>query len=489
MRETSRPYRHLLLFRLLGFAGALVVFTLAPPNESVAGGLFSKFGKKEKKVAKTAPAPTPTTKSRPFQSALAPKRRPSPAPAIRALPVAAGEVPDSPPPLDSLPPVARSRPDQIRIFVLGDSQGLLPFGEELQRELVGRDYEVLFHAVKNGTPYFWNGRWPSPVLTRIYEPAAAVEQCGRWSEVSMPPLSVAAYVAAYDPDIFVFQAGTNFEEDLASESTQGIVGLIKTSLLEATSRGARVLWIGPPDARDDVKPVEFQDRATATLRGALAAVSQEQGFDCFFNSRPVCPIPNDSNGDGEHPSNETGRLWGGAAALWAAESIERWRCDEMLRPPGGPPATPVSRLFSGRLDEAGGTTLSSLEVELELIAKSDPGDIRTLSYTDAFSVYQYRLRKARALEPPLSQMGVTIDPATDEATIYILHWVVHNNGSGPRATAVAGRGIGQVVSMRITPLNGHPLAGPLATMPQFNDFNDFLAPVFLAANFPEERSF
>ena len=33
------------------------------------------------------------------------------------------------------------------------------------------------------------------------------------------------------------------------------------SLAEAGSRGAKVLWIGPPDARDDVKSVEFQDRA------------------------------------------------------------------------------------------------------------------------------------------------------------------------------------------------------------------------------------
>ena len=33
-----------------------------------------------------------------------------------------------------------------------------------------------------------------------------------------------------------------------------------------------------------------------------------------------------------------------------------------------------------------------------------------------------------------------------------------------------------------------PLGPPLATMTQFNDFSDFLAPVFLAANFLEERS-
>ena len=485
MREILRPHRHPLPFRRLGFAGALVIFALAPPGAAEAGGLFSKFGRKDKKVAKTSPAPT--AKPNRFQSVLTPKRRPTAPPVVRALPVTPGEIPEVFLSTGSPTPVERSRPDQIRVFVLGDSQGILPFGEELQRELVGRGFEVLFHAVKNGTPYFWNGRWPSPVLTRVYEPAAAPVGAGRWSEVSMRPLSVATYVESYDPDVFVFQAGTNFENDLASQHTGGIVGMIGTSLLEATSRGAKVLWIGPPDARDDVRSVEHQDRSVATLRHALAPLSEEQGFDCFFDSRPVCPISNDTGGDGEHPTNANGRIWGAAAAVWVAESIERWRCDDALRPLGGPPATPVTRLLTKRLDEASASARPTLEVELELVAKSDPGDIRTLSYTDAFSVHQYRLRDAGSLQPTLSEMGVTIDPATDEATIHVLHWAVHNDGTGPRATAVAGRGIGQIVSMRLSPLAGHPLGEPLSTMPQFNDFNDFLAPIFLASDFLEER--
>lgn len=465
----------------LGFS----LLSCAAAPEVFAGGLFSKFGKKERKVAKPAPKPRP----RPSAGVLAPAPRLPKRPPARPEPPAPGGRPRTPLVAGTLAPVPRSRPDQIRIFVLGDSQGLLPFGETLQRELAGRDYEVLFHAVKNGTPYFWNGRWPSPVLTRIYEPAASPEQCGRWAEVSIAPLPVAAYVESYDPDVFVFQAGTNFEEDLASEHTEGISGLIAASLFEATSRGAKILWIGPPDARDDVKPVEFQDRAAATLRAALAAVSQEQGFDGFFDSRPVCPIPNGTGGDGEHPSNETGRLWGAAAAAWVSESIERWRCEDALRPPGGAPATPVTRLLSSRFGDAAGAGLPALDVELELVAKSNPGDIRTLSYTDAFSVYRYRLRKAGALRPSLSRWGVEVDPATDEATIHVLHWAVHNNGSGPRATSVSARGVGQVVPMRIRPLDSDPLSAPLATMPRFDDFDDFLAPVFLAADFLEERSF
>lgn len=485
MREAARPFEFSHPVRLVPLAVALIFLAGFQASELEAGGLFSKFGKKEKKVVKTPSSP----KRKPFQSFITPLPRTPPPPPKPSTHYQASRLPRATPVTGNLVPVERSNPEQLRVFILGDSQGLLPFGEQLQRDLVGQGYEVLFHAVKNGTPYFWNGRWPSPVLTRIFEPAATPEQCGRWTEVSMSPLPVAAYIESYDPDIFIFQAGTNFEEDLASNYTQGIVGLIDTSLREAASRGAKVLWIGPPDARDNVKTVEFQDRATATLRTTLSAISLEQGFDCFFDSRPVCPIPNDIGGDGEHPTDETGRLWGTAAAAWVDDSIERWRCDEQLRPPGGSISTPVTRLLTSRLEGAASATVPSIKVELELVAKSNPGDIRTLSYTDAFSVFQYRLRNAAALRTPLTEWGVTIDPATNEATIYVLHWAVHNNGTGPRATSVSARPIGEVLTMRICPITGHPLGETLATMPQFNDFDDFLAPLFLTENLLEERSF
>jgi hypothetical protein len=43
--------------------------------------------------------------------------------------------------------------------------------------------------------------------------------------------------------------------------------------------------------------------------------------------------------------------------------------------------------------------------------------------------------------------------------------------------------------MRISPLSEHPLNGPLGTMTQFNDFDDFLAPIFVASNLLEERAY
>jgi hypothetical protein len=455
-----------------------VILSSAVPAR--AEGLFQKRSERQVKTVKPP-------KPKPFQSLFGPKKSEP----LRAIPIETRAMPNAEAPLLSgtLTPVPRSRPDQLRIFILGDSQSLLPFGTELQKTLVAAGHEVLFHGVKNGTPYFWQGKWTSPVLTRLYEPASVPEACGRWSEVSMQPRSIADYVASYDPDVFLFQAGTNFEEDLAGDYTAGILGLIDTSLREAGSRGAKVLWIGQPDARDDVKDAAFQERAVTTLRAALATTGASQGYDPFFDSRTVCPIPEGTPGDGEHPTDEVGKAWGLAAGSWVLEQLHRWQCDGTLQRSAQPATTPVTQLLTSKLQTPATTPARSFEAEFELVAKSDPGDIATLPYTDAFSVYRYRLRQPTVHLPQLLDFGLPVDLSKGEPSIYVLHWAVHNDGHGPRATKVTSRQIGETYAMRICPLSEHPLNEPLGTMTQFNDFDDFLAPIFVASNFLEERSF
>lgn len=485
MIDRSRPafHRHLRFAWLYAVATALVV-SMAGPDTGFAEGFFQKRSERQAKIAKPP-------KPKPFQSIFGPKKSEpvraipieTPAPVLPA-PVAA--APFSPGALSAIP---RTRPDQLRVFVLGDSQSLLPFGSELQKTLVAAGHEVLFHGVKNGTPYFWQGKWTSPVLTRVFEPAAVPEACGRWSEVSMVPRSITEYVATYDPDVFIIQAGTNFEEDLASDYTAGILGLIDTSLREATSRGAKVLWIGPPDARDDVKDTAYQDRAVTTLRAALTTTGAAQGSDPFFDSRPVCPIPEGTPGDGEHPTDEAGKAWGIAAGQWAAAQIEQWRHQGRLQR-AAPAVTPVSSMTSlSSAPPAAVAPARSFEAEFELVAKSDPGDISTLPYTDAFSVYRYRLRQPTVYLPQLLEFGLPVDLSKGEPSIYVLHWAVHNDGRGPRATKVTSRQVGETYAMRICPLSEHPLGKPVGTMTQFNDFNDLLAPMFVATNLAEERAF
>lgn len=388
---------------------------------------------------------------------------------------------------EPLPPVAKRDPNQTRIFILGDSQSQTSFGPEFQKRLVDAGYEVFFHGVKNGTPFFWGGRWRSPVLTRLYDPASSPGEGGRFKNVSMRPRSVRDYVEAYDPDIFLFQAGTNFENVLAQENVTAISERILEYTRIAASRGARVLWIGPPDARDNVRSVKAQDRASATLRAALSEISEFQGYPCFFDSRPVCPISNDTRGDGEHPTHKGGIAWAGEAAGWVDDSISRLRCDENLRAAGESDISPASHFLTRPGDEETNGAADAIAMELELVAKSDPGDIRTLPYTDAFAVYQYRRCNTDENRPELAESGGTPDESSP--LIYVLHWAVHNNGTGPRATRIASRKEGEVYPMQLLPLAGHPLRDALGTMTQFNDFDDLLAPVFLTTGFLEERAY
>jgi hypothetical protein len=400
---------------------------------------------------------------------------------------------------DELKPVAgppeKRNPDQIRIFVLGDSQSQTSFGPEFQKRLVDAGHEVFFHGVKNGTPYFWGGKWRSPVLTRQYSPASSPGEGGRFKDVSMKPRSVSDYVASVDPDIFVFQAGTNFENILAGEDVNEIERLIGEYTQIAASRGARVLWIGPPDARDNVRSVKKQDKASATLRSALGAISEAQGYSCFFDSRPVCPITNDTGGDGEHPTHQGGIAWAVETARWVDDSISRLRCDGNLRSKKESGTTPTPHFLTQQGFDETAILANALSMKLQLVAKSDPGDIRTFPYTDAFSVYRYTLQNTAEVLPSLTKIGLAASPDlvggtdTSASTIYVLHWAVHNDGNGPRATQVASWKVGGIHDMQLVPLAGHPLKDALGTMTQFNDFDDWLAPIFVSTRFLEEREY
>ena len=445
----------------------------------IAGGLFSK--KKPLPTRGGNVEPAKKTGNPSFIQRVNPSRR-----AILSV---------SPPPTRPIPapsfsgpltPVTRRDPDQIRVFVLGDSQLLTSFGPEFQKKLAAGGFEVLMHGVKNGTPYFWEGKWPSPVLTSVFDPASVPGEGGNSREFAMHPRAIREYVEVFDPDIFVFQAGTNFEVDLAGQNDIAVGEMIAEALETAGMNGAAVLWIGPPDARDDVRSVDLQDRAEFTLRTVLCGVTERQGYDCFFASRPVCLIPNGSSGDGEHHTHERGIEWATVAAKWVQHSIESMNCDDMLRPVGGS-GSPMTRLFSEQMDDER-TLEQAINMQLRLLAKSDPGDIGTLPYTDAFSVFQYELENADAIGPDLARRGLQVNAASGKSIIYVLHWSVHNDGAGPRPTRITSREIGQSYMMPLYPLASHPLEKALGTMVQFNDFNDFDAPVYIAANFVEESS-
>lgn len=404
-------------------------------------------------------------------------------------------LPPSAPPAISSPssPPEKKGGGKTRVFVLGDSQSLFPFAEELQRSLVSAGYEVAYEAVKNGTPYFWQGKWPSPILTRIYQPASSLEECGRWQDTSQVPRSISDYVSSYNPEVFIFQAGTNFEEDLAGSYPQGVVKLIQNSLDQAMAGGARVLWIGPPDARDDVRSPEAQDRSVATLRSALAKVSSAQNGLCFLDSRPLCPMPNDASGDGEHSSFSAGRQWGIEAGAWAVDAISQWRKSGLLQ--STPSTTPPQKsggalqLFTAKLKEKKASNKHALTLQLELMAKSDPGDVSTISYTDAFSIYRYRVLGPANQLTRLEELGVARPKDGQGPIIQVLHWTTHNDGFGPRMTRIGNSRIGDTSKMTLIPIDSHPLGEALGTMPRFDDFNDFLAPIFVARDLLSERVF
>ena len=384
-----------------------------------------------------------------------------------------------------LEPVPRHSADQPRVFVLGDSQGFTDFGRSLQRHLLEEGYEVLYHSVKNGTPYYWTGKWKSPVLTRMFVPARSAEEAGKWKDVSMRPRSIREYASIYRPDVFVFQAGTNFETDLARDNISGVSQLIRRCVKDAEEYGARVLWVGPPDVGDSIRSPKTQDAFYRNLWKALAEVSGSHRESCVFDSRTVCSIPKTRRGDGQHPSNPLARDWADKAGAWVGKTVSGLETAKEL------PLHRWDRFLPELPDEEEEVLKESAAytMRLRLEAKSVVDDVRTFPYTDAFAVYRYRLlNPEEVLSRPLSGLS-PLGNSSGSHLISVLHWVIHNDGSGPALTRVAERVEGEEVVCELVPFAEHPMRDALSTMPQFDDFDDFRSPVFVRKDLLAERSF
>lgn len=320
----------------------------------------------------------------------------------------------------------------------------------------------------------------------------------------MVPPPIRDYVTAYDPDIFVIQGGTNFERDLAAESNSIVAEHVHNCLLDATARGAKVLWIGPPDARDDVKSKEFQERSYATIRRITAPFADQQLGFCLFDSRPASPMANDASGDGEHHGPTAARAWARSSAEWVHSALATFAKDPafLVRVPrqgGGPvihPSTPSDGLTSqspraipvNPLAVSVGASIPGrvMTMELRLSGKSHLADPATMEYTDYFSVFRYELENPDAVLPLYPELKLTQAGAGDETVhhVYVLHWAAHHDGNRPDHTVVSSRPIGSTVTIDLVPLREHPLANALGNMPQQNDFDfdDFGAPIFVTPN-------
>lgn len=386
--------------------------------------------------------------------------------------------------------VPKTDADQIRVFVLGDSQGQTAFGPELRRALLDHGYEVLFHSVKNGSPYFWTGTWKSPALTRIYAPAAEPSADNNWKNVSMVPRGVHEYVDAFDPDIFVFQAGTNIERDLAASNPDWIGKLVSKCVDSARVKGAKVLWIGAPDARDDVRTEATQSAAVATMRRLMAETSSFQGYESFYDSRPVAPMSNSAGGDGEHPTVSVGKSWAVEAAYWIHSSIENFQCDETLRRIIMEKKETEALLMTGADPTKGedpAEEVKSIPLKLKLVAKSEVGNPAELAYTDAFAMYQYEIVSEEYLPSSLQRLKIIPPGERDPFGVQVLHWALHNAGKGAALTKVTTWKEGEVKNLKLIPLEEHPLRGTISTIYHFDDFSDFSKPVFVVADVFAER--
>lgn len=445
-------------------------------NSGQKGGLFKKiFGtNNDRKPASRSTQPATT------RSTSTPKPKPKPSkPKYSSL--------------DSLPSAPERIEGKQRILVLTDSQGFTEFGPNMLKILNDAGYQVIMHAVKNGGAYFWTGMWKSPVLTRIYEPSG-----GKYRHVSMRPRTIDEYVAKYDPDIFIIQGGTNIDGDLIKGDS--VDRLVTRCARNAAAKKALVLWIGMPDAQDNVKSPSFQKQASEQLGAALSEISEAQGFNSYFDSLASSLMPNSPKiGDGEHPGPIVASGWAAEAGKWVLANIKGFSrtsgSSRALMTDSGatreetdgdinPTASSYDALMTDFVAE------DHPSVQLRLVAKSGHAKAEEMSYTDSFSVYKYEVLNATEVieEFPEYRFVKSVEEPGKHFA-YLKHWTFHRNDEKESPlTPLAALESGTTLSVRLLPEEDHPLHSVLGTMNVVNDFDDYEARIFVSTNLLKERS-
>lgn len=181
-----------------------------------------------------------------------------------------------------------------RVLHIGDSHTAGVYGKELDSLMRNTGAKVQTYGSSGASPSWWiNG---NITKSGFYskDDKGNIDSPANWQDPHLTPLLI-DLIKEFRPNIIIISLGAN----LVKATAENIESEVKKICDIAKESGAKIIWVGPPNSREDKKPASLQNFLYEHIQKIAIQYAD------FIDSRPYTKYP-DSGKDGIHYGGEEG---------------------------------------------------------------------------------------------------------------------------------------------------------------------------------------
>lgn len=178
--------------------------------------------------------------------------------------------------------------ENTRVLHIGDSHTVGIYGREMDNLMRKTGAKVQTYGSAGSSPSWWLNGHSTKSGFYSKDDEGKVDSPADWKAPHETP-KLNNLINNFKPNVIIISLGAN----LIKASGEQIEKEVKILADIAKESGAKIIWVGPPDGRESVKP----DSKQSFLYDHLQKVAQQYGT--FLDSRPYTEYPA-TGGDGIH---------------------------------------------------------------------------------------------------------------------------------------------------------------------------------------------
>ncbi|MBL9039360.1 MAG: hypothetical protein JNG84_12655 [Archangium sp.] len=199
-----------------------------------------------------------------------------------------------------------------KVLMVGDSHTVGFFGERFDTLLRAAGAKTRSYGTAGSKPSWWVAGTSGAMGASVRETNRVIDDGKPWN-TKRPTPKLADLLGAEKPDVLVIALGANFR----AESAKGLTSQVRALADQAKALGITLVWVGPPNTKQDLAAPEGLKRFDAAVATALGPDGT------YVASSPHTQTY--SGSDGVHFNGAAGRAlandWAGAVFSDAAKSL------------------------------------------------------------------------------------------------------------------------------------------------------------------------